>query len=161
MRYIIAIVALFFAGWFAHSAYTSKELADALQKAGQKYQILKATHDTERTALERKSALDSAKAESRLRKILAENDQLRQEAAYVVAAEFLVYARLCRNPAECSLLYGSSLASGTAAGQGSSSTVTSQEVYELVRTLDTNIEQSNTRLAQMSEQLKSCTRISP
>ena len=154
VKYVIAMVALFFAGWFAHSAYTSKELADALQKAGQKHQILKATHDNERTALERKIALDSAKAESRLGKILAENDRLWTEAAHIVSAEFLVFAGLRDSP---DTLPNRPLPPTVPTETETSlAGTTSQEIYELIRTLDGNIIQANFRLEQLTEQVKAC-----
>src|SRR3990172_1715034 len=145
MRYVIAVLALFMAGWFGHSAYSSKELANAIQKESERYEKLKASHNDERKIMERQVALDSAKAESRLRKAYAENKQLRVEADRAIPAEFLIFARLCESIEDCSVLYGYDPVSATTLGQGSPPTVTAEEIFQLIRTLDDNTLQANFR----------------
>jgi hypothetical protein len=156
MRYVIAVLALFMAGWFGHSAYSAKELANAIQKESQRYEALKAAHDDERKIMERQIALDSAKAESRLRKAYAENAKLRAEAERVIPAELLIFARLCESTENCSVLYGYDPVSATTLGKGSPPTVTAEEIFQLIRTLDDNTLQANFRLAQLAEQHKRC-----
>lgn len=152
--YLFILVFGFVSGILFWRTHIAEVTASAIQKADQKYQILKASHEDERKIMERQVALDNAKAESRLRKAIEENQQLRAEAAHIVSAEFLVYAGLLDSPDTLPDRFIPPTAPTET--ETSLAGTTSQEIYELISTLDNNIEQSNFRLAQLAEQAKAC-----
>ena len=79
--FLIAAGCLIAVGWFAHDAHVAKEIARETQKAEDRYHALRKSQETERQHLEKQRMEDRAKAESRLRQALAENQRLRSEAA--------------------------------------------------------------------------------
>lgn len=151
--YLAFCLSLIAIGWFANDAHTSKAYALALQKAEQKYASLREKQVAEREALERKITDDHARSEQRIRKAIAENEQLRAEADAVVAPDFLIYAGLCDSPKDCSLYYGFGIVDTIA---NPTSGITSLEVYETIRILDEQIAKHNLGLQQIRQQLTRC-----
>lgn len=151
--YVLAILATFSAGWMAHSAHYNQELANAIQKAEQRYQTLRTRQETERASLESQIASDRQKSEQRLRMALAENQRLREDAARPVDISFLVYSRLCESPDDCAVYYSRTEADGTTQALPAP---TALDLYATLRDVTDAIQQHNLQIEQINQQIREC-----
>ncbi|MCR4319753.1 MAG: hypothetical protein NUV74_05380 [Candidatus Brocadiaceae bacterium] len=151
--YMIICAAMIAVGWFYRGEHDAKELANAIQKAEQRFQTQRTRQEQERQDLEKQIVSDRQLADQRLRKVTKENSQLREDAARPVLVEFLVFARLCDDPAECTLLYQSR---PPEASPPPPRLVTAEDIYRLLADLDQAIITHNLGLEQLKSQLKAC-----
>lgn len=151
--YILICLAMIAVGWFYRGEHDAKELANAIQIAEKRFNTQRAGQEKQRQDLEKQIVSDRAKSEQSLQKIIAENARLREDAARPVPVEFLVFSRLCNDPAECSLLYQSR---PSEAPPPSQRPVTAEDIYRLLADLDQAIISHNLGLEQLKTQLNSC-----
>lgn len=151
--YPIAIIAIFFTGWYAKDAQISKEVVNAVQKAEQRFQAERARSGKERTSLEKRLAQDRQISEQRLGKALAENHQLREAIAAPVPRELLIFASLCLETDLCTLPAEPRHDTTSTAPQRP---VVQEDIYRLLRDLDEAIVKHNLGIEQFRKQIKHC-----
>lgn len=140
-------------GWFYRGEHDAKELANAIQKAEQRFQNLRTRQESDRQDLEDKIASDRIKAEQSLGKLLKENSKLRAEADARVDVSFLIYSKLCESPEECTVLRGGTEANPQSQGLYE---ITNLDIYAVLRDVTDAIQEHNLQVEQVNQQIREC-----
>ena len=153
--YTLAAIAVIFSigaitGWTEHETHQANQILKIQKDAVESYRQQKAAYEKDKLELENRIAKDNANSESRIRKLIAENNKLQNFIDLPVDPELLVYARLCDTPADCAVLRRPAVS--LAESQG----IAVGDILYVVRALDTAIEKHNLEVAHQSEQIKVC-----
>lgn len=148
--YGICALSLIAIGAIGHSNYETKKTLQENQRNTERFLDLQTKHAKEKYDLEKQITNDSTLATIKIKKLAQENSQLKMRLDSPVDSAALVFARLCSEDSECSLLNNSidSPAEG--------SIISTLSLAYVIRKMDEAVERNNLAIIQQNQEIKIC-----